>query len=60
MAIEVVLVNLTKPVNEECVMCHSPITPPEVMKFATAWQDANFELIDKTAEVAPGITEPAV
>jgi 7,8-dihydropterin-6-yl-methyl-4-(beta-D-ribofuranosyl)aminobenzene 5'-phosphate synthase len=29
--------------------------PPEVMKFGTAWQGANFELIDKTTEVAPGI-----
>src|SRR6202040_3025282 len=25
-------------------------------KFGTAWQNGNFELIDKTAEVAPGIT----
>jgi 7,8-dihydropterin-6-yl-methyl-4-(beta-D-ribofuranosyl)aminobenzene 5'-phosphate synthase len=31
-------------------------TPPEVMKFGTAWQNGNFELIDKTTEVAPGIT----
>jgi 7,8-dihydropterin-6-yl-methyl-4-(beta-D-ribofuranosyl)aminobenzene 5'-phosphate synthase len=30
--------------------------PPEVMKFGTAWQGANFETIDKTTEVAPGIT----
>jgi 7,8-dihydropterin-6-yl-methyl-4-(beta-D-ribofuranosyl)aminobenzene 5'-phosphate synthase len=30
--------------------------PPEVMKFGTAWQGANFELIDKTTEVAPGVT----
>jgi 7,8-dihydropterin-6-yl-methyl-4-(beta-D-ribofuranosyl)aminobenzene 5'-phosphate synthase len=30
--------------------------PPEVMRFGTAWQGANFELIDKTTEVAPGIT----
>src|SRR3989440_3319106 len=30
--------------------------PPEVMKFGTAWQGANFELIDKTTEIAPGIT----
>ena len=30
--------------------------PPEVMKFGTAWQGANFEPIDKTTEVAPGIT----
>jgi 7,8-dihydropterin-6-yl-methyl-4-(beta-D-ribofuranosyl)aminobenzene 5'-phosphate synthase len=30
--------------------------PPEVMKFGTAWQGANFELIDKTTEVVPGIT----
>jgi 7,8-dihydropterin-6-yl-methyl-4-(beta-D-ribofuranosyl)aminobenzene 5'-phosphate synthase len=28
--------------------------PPEIMKFGTAWP-ANFELIDKTTEVAPGI-----
>jgi 7,8-dihydropterin-6-yl-methyl-4-(beta-D-ribofuranosyl)aminobenzene 5'-phosphate synthase len=31
-------------------------TPPEVMQFGSAWQGANFELIDKTTEVAPGIT----
>jgi 7,8-dihydropterin-6-yl-methyl-4-(beta-D-ribofuranosyl)aminobenzene 5'-phosphate synthase len=30
--------------------------PPEIMKFGTAWQGANFELIDKTTEIAPGIT----
>jgi len=30
--------------------------PPDVMKFGTAWPGANFELIHKTAEVAPGIT----
>src|SRR5580704_2489372 len=30
--------------------------PPQVMKFGAAWHGANFELIDKTTEVAPGIT----
>ncbi len=30
--------------------------PPEVMKFGTAWQGANFELIDTTTEITPGIT----
>jgi 7,8-dihydropterin-6-yl-methyl-4-(beta-D-ribofuranosyl)aminobenzene 5'-phosphate synthase len=30
-------------------------TPPEVMKFGSAWPRANFELIDKTTEIAPGI-----
>ena len=30
--------------------------PPEVMKFGTAWQGANFEPIEKTTEVAPGMT----
>ena len=30
--------------------------PPEVMKFGTAWPRANVELIDKTTEIAPGIT----
>src|SRR4029453_17319798 len=30
--------------------------PPEIMKFGTAWEDANFETIDKTTEVAPGVT----
>jgi 7,8-dihydropterin-6-yl-methyl-4-(beta-D-ribofuranosyl)aminobenzene 5'-phosphate synthase len=30
--------------------------PPEVVKFGTAWQRANIELIDKTTEIAPGIT----
>jgi len=31
-------------------------TPPEVMTFGSAWQSADFELIDKTTEIAPGIT----
>src|ERR1700690_2268907 len=31
-------------------------SPPQVLKFGAAWRDANFELIDKTTEVAPGIT----
>jgi 7,8-dihydropterin-6-yl-methyl-4-(beta-D-ribofuranosyl)aminobenzene 5'-phosphate synthase len=30
--------------------------PPDVLRFGTAWQGANFELIDKTTAVAPGIT----
>ena len=30
--------------------------PPDVLKLGTAWQDGNFELIDKTTEIAPGIT----
>ena len=30
-------------------------TPPETMKFGSAWPKAHFELIEKTAEVAPGI-----
>lgn len=29
--------------------------PPEVMRFGSAWPGANFELIDKTSEIAPGI-----
>jgi 7,8-dihydropterin-6-yl-methyl-4-(beta-D-ribofuranosyl)aminobenzene 5'-phosphate synthase len=31
-------------------------TPPDILKFGRAWQDANIELIDKTTEIAPGIT----
>src|SRR5258707_4339311 len=30
--------------------------PPQVMKFGAAWRGANFELIDKTTEIAPGMT----
>jgi 7,8-dihydropterin-6-yl-methyl-4-(beta-D-ribofuranosyl)aminobenzene 5'-phosphate synthase len=30
--------------------------PPEIMNFGKAWPKANFELIDKTTEVAPGMT----
>ncbi|MDH2350687.1 MBL fold metallo-hydrolase [Bradyrhizobium sp. SSUT18] len=30
--------------------------PPAVMKFGTAWAHANFELIDQTTEIVPGIT----
>jgi 7,8-dihydropterin-6-yl-methyl-4-(beta-D-ribofuranosyl)aminobenzene 5'-phosphate synthase len=29
--------------------------PPEVMRFGSAWPGANFQLIDKNTEVAPGI-----
>jgi 7,8-dihydropterin-6-yl-methyl-4-(beta-D-ribofuranosyl)aminobenzene 5'-phosphate synthase len=31
-------------------------TPPDILKLGRAWQDANIELIDKTIEIAPGIT----
>lgn len=31
-------------------------TPPEVLKFGSAWPEANIVLIDKTTEVAPGVT----
>src|SRR5579859_5782578 len=31
-------------------------SPPEVMKFGTAFPSANIQLIDKTTEVSPGIT----
>jgi 7,8-dihydropterin-6-yl-methyl-4-(beta-D-ribofuranosyl)aminobenzene 5'-phosphate synthase len=30
--------------------------PPQLMKFGAAWRGANFELIDKTTEIAPGMT----
>lgn len=30
-------------------------TPPQVMKFGSAWPKANFELIEKTTEIIPGI-----
>ena len=29
--------------------------PPAVMKFGNAWPTANFELIEKTTEIAPGV-----
>jgi 7,8-dihydropterin-6-yl-methyl-4-(beta-D-ribofuranosyl)aminobenzene 5'-phosphate synthase len=29
--------------------------PPEIMKFGTAWPNANFELIEKTTQILPGI-----
>ena len=29
--------------------------PPAVMKFGSAWPRANFELIEKTTEIAPGV-----
>ena len=29
--------------------------PPAVMRFGAAWPGANFQLIDKTTEIAPGI-----
>jgi 7,8-dihydropterin-6-yl-methyl-4-(beta-D-ribofuranosyl)aminobenzene 5'-phosphate synthase len=29
--------------------------PPEIMKFGKAWPNANFELIEKTTEIAPGM-----
>jgi 7,8-dihydropterin-6-yl-methyl-4-(beta-D-ribofuranosyl)aminobenzene 5'-phosphate synthase len=30
-------------------------TPPQVMKFGSAWARASFDLIEKTTEIAPGI-----
>src|SRR5262249_16104820 len=30
-------------------------TPPDLMRFGSAWAGANFELIDKLTEIAPGI-----
>lgn len=30
--------------------------PPQIMKFGAAWRGANFELIDNTTEIAPGMT----
>ena len=30
--------------------------PPQIMKFGAAWRGANFELIEKTTEIAPGMT----
>jgi len=29
--------------------------PPEIMRFGSAWPGANFELVDKTTEITPGI-----
>lgn len=29
--------------------------PPETLKFGSAWEGANIELIDKTTEIAPGV-----
>lgn len=29
--------------------------PPDVMRFGKAWPEANFELVEKTTEIAPGI-----
>src|ERR1700737_468351 len=31
-------------------------SPPQIMQFGAAWHGANFELIDKTTEIAPGMT----
>ena len=30
-------------------------TPPDVMRFGAAWPAANFQLVDKNVEIAPGI-----
>jgi len=30
-------------------------SPPDVMRFGSAWPGANFELVDKNAEIAPNI-----
>lgn len=31
-------------------------SPPDVMKFGSAWPSANIELIDRSLEIAPGIS----
>jgi len=30
-------------------------TPPEIMRFGSAWPEANFQLVDKDTEIAPSI-----
>ena len=30
-------------------------TPPEIVRLGAAWPDANFQIIDKNTEIAPGI-----
>jgi 7,8-dihydropterin-6-yl-methyl-4-(beta-D-ribofuranosyl)aminobenzene 5'-phosphate synthase len=30
-------------------------TPPEIIRMGAAWPDANFQLIDKNTEIAPGM-----
>jgi 7,8-dihydropterin-6-yl-methyl-4-(beta-D-ribofuranosyl)aminobenzene 5'-phosphate synthase len=30
--------------------------PPDIMQFGAAWPNANFQLIDQTTEIAPGLT----
>lgn len=30
-------------------------SPPEIMRFGSAWPDANFTLVDKNTEIAPNI-----
>lgn len=30
--------------------------PPNILEFGSAWPNANFELIDRTTEIAPGFT----
>ena len=30
-------------------------TPPDLMRFGAAWPTANFQLVDKNVEIAPGI-----
>lgn len=30
-------------------------TPPTIMRFGAAWPSANFQLVDKNTEIAPGI-----
>jgi 7,8-dihydropterin-6-yl-methyl-4-(beta-D-ribofuranosyl)aminobenzene 5'-phosphate synthase len=30
-------------------------TPPEIMRFGTAWPGANFQLVDKSLEIAPAM-----
>jgi 7,8-dihydropterin-6-yl-methyl-4-(beta-D-ribofuranosyl)aminobenzene 5'-phosphate synthase len=30
-------------------------TPPEIMRFGSAWPSANIQLVDKTGEIAPNI-----
>ncbi len=29
--------------------------PPDLLRFGSAWPGANFELVDRTSEIAPGI-----
>ena len=46
----------SRSVRHNQILPQATLSEGDILKLGRAWQDANIELIDKTTEIAPGIT----